>query len=780
MFKKFLSFVSVFALAFGVMPTAFAADVIISSFIVSHNPYDPAPNSSDGDLELSYSLDVDPDSAEVKIVDAYGDQVFNDVSGAQTDILEWDGIFGLKLVEPGNYTATLTAIKSGYTTATQSKNFSVAYNHSNKPGISAFTLSESAFDPDFDDVEISFINTRDADLTVEIRNSVNDVYKTFTDYTDDNFDSGEEHTLFWDGRNNSGQKVSLGDYLVVVTARSDYGVTMEKKTVSVLSDDDGLSGSNSHIKNIDLDPSSKFQPSEDEDLVITFDIEVDLDELTVVAKRGSEVVELEHETDVESENNYEVVWDAQDEDGDYVAAGTWRIEIESNVGSQTLKAGKSIEIEYDKPAIRDLILSKDEFDPDQNESTYIIFWVDSDTEVDINILEDGDVDDTFVEDMDVEKDRWYAVEWDGDNYDENDDVDIEVVAKNISNDDVNDKEKADVDLKEDEVASSKSNVTEDYISPAIAEKGEGMTIYYNLEDEATVTVSIYDGENGNGSAIKELVKDQNQDAGDHFISWNGRDKDGDPLDDDQTYSYKIVSKKTNTDSEVGAFVVGTVGDIDGAAIGDDDDDDDDDDGNTGGGVIVDGNEDDCDGFSDVDADYEYCAAIEWAQSEGIFEGYSDGKFRPNQSINRAEAIKVILEAFGVSTSGFDGSDLDFVDVNKNAWYAKYLAAALDYGIFEGDENGKTARPNASVNRAEAMKMATVTSGLPELFNCEGNLYVDVDEDAWYAKYICVEKSYFGGLFKIQNNRFKPNEAVSRGEMANMLYEMLKDDTYSDN
>ncbi len=764
------------ALAFTVMPTAFAADVQITDFMVSHNPYDAAPNSADGDLELSYSLDVDPDSAEIKIVDAYGDQVFNETSGAQNDVFEWDGIFGLKLVEPGNYTATLTAIKSGYTTATQSKTFAVAYNHSNKPGISAFTLSENAFDPDFDDVQIDFINTRDADLTVEIRNASNDVYKTFGDYTNDNYDSGDEHTLFWDGRNNSGQKVSIGDYLVVVTARSDYGVTVEKKTVSVLSDDDGLSSSNSHIKNIDLDPSSKFQPSEDEELTITFDIEVDLDELTVVAKRGTETVELEHDNDVESENNYEVTWDAQDDDGDYVAQGTWRIEIESNVGSQTLKAGKSIEIEYDKPVIKDLIISKDEFDPDQNESTYIIFWVDSDAEIDINILEDGDVDDEFVEDMDVEKDRWYAVEWDGDNYDENDDVDIEVVAKNISNDEVNDTEKADVDLKEDEVASSKSNVTEDYISPAIAEKGESMTIYYNLEDDAKVTVAIYDGENGNGSAIKELIKDQNQDAGDHSISWNGRDKNGNALDDDETYSYKIVSTKSNTDTEVGAFVVGTVGDIDGAAIGDDDDDDDDDDdGSTGGGVVVDGNGnggsgEQCNGFPDVDADSKYCAAIEWAESEGIFKGYSDGKFRPNQSINRAEAIKVILEAFGVNTSGYDGDDLDFVDVNKNAWYAKYIAAAIDEGIFEGDENGRTARPNASVNRAEAVKMALEAAGISEV-GCEDSPYSDVSENSWYDQYVCAAEKEYGDVFEIVNNRFKPNESVSRAEMANMLYEM---------
>ncbi len=48
-------------------------------------------------------------------------------------------------------------------------------------------------------------------------------------------------------------------------------------------------------------------------------------------------------------------------------------------------------------------------------------------------------------------------------------------------------------------------------------------------------------------------------------------------------------------------------------------------------------------FSDVPDDHPYIKAIEYLQNNDIVQGYEDGTFRPEQTINRAEFTKVLLE-----------------------------------------------------------------------------------------------------------------------------------------
>lgn len=87
-------------------------------------------------------------------------------------------------------------------------------------------------------------------------------------------------------------------------------------------------------------------------------------------------------------------------------------------------------------------------------------------------------------------------------------------------------------------------------------------------------------------------------------------------------------------------------------------------------------------FRDVEVQDWYAPYVQAAKDTGILQGYIDGTFRPNQAVNRAESLKILLEAAQISIAN---SDANFEDVDKNAWFAKYVTFAKSQQIVSGYE-----------------------------------------------------------------------------------------------
>ena len=104
-------------------------------------------------------------------------------------------------------------------------------------------------------------------------------------------------------------------------------------------------------------------------------------------------------------------------------------------------------------------------------------------------------------------------------------------------------------------------------------------------------------------------------------------------------------------------------------------------------------------FKDVKKTDWYAVFIEKARELKIVNGYDDG-FRPNQSISRAAALKILLEASGLELG--DGI-VEFSDVKSNDWFRKYVSFAKSNKIVGGYSDG-TFRPNATITRAEVAKI----------------------------------------------------------------------------
>ena len=90
------------------------------------------------------------------------------------------------------------------------------------------------------------------------------------------------------------------------------------------------------------------------------------------------------------------------------------------------------------------------------------------------------------------------------------------------------------------------------------------------------------------------------------------------------------------------------------------------------------------GFSDVPADSYYAKAVAWAVENGITGGTGDGKFSPNATCTRAQAVTFLYRASGAPAVSGNAA---FSDVATNAYYAAAVKWAEKNGITGGIGGG---------------------------------------------------------------------------------------------
>ncbi len=171
-------------------------------------------------------------------------------------------------------------------------------------------------------------------------------------------------------------------------------------------------------------------------------------------------------------------------------------------------------------------------------------------------------------------------------------------------------------------------------------------------------------------------------------------------------------------------------------------------------------------FTDVSKAHPNYDAIKYLQAEGIVSGYSDGTFKPANTVNRAEALKMLMMAFDMEAG--PGGSLPFSDTDDGAWYASSLATALDKAIVKGYEDG-TFRPSNTVNKAEYLKMLFLTGNITPSENLAANPYSDVPKDAWYAPYAYLTNKM--NLLTVANDRLSAGSDMTRGDVAETIYRL---------
>lgn len=114
-------------------------------------------------------------------------------------------------------------------------------------------------------------------------------------------------------------------------------------------------------------------------------------------------------------------------------------------------------------------------------------------------------------------------------------------------------------------------------------------------------------------------------------------------------------------------------------------------------------------FPDVATSHPDAVYIDAAKRANIVNGYkSDGTYRPDRFITRAEALKVVVqEVLGEQIATFDGPINPFQDVSNNEWYVNYVRFGVATGLVEVSAE-KLFYPNEPISREEITRLLAKT------------------------------------------------------------------------
>lgn len=138
---------------------------------------------------------------------------------------------------------------------------------------------------------------------------------------------------------------------------------------------------------------------------------------------------------------------------------------------------------------------------------------------------------------------------------------------------------------------------------------------------------------------------------------------------------------------------------------------------------------------------------------GAVEGYPDGTFRPDYTLNRAEFLKIVLKSSPLSGELPPRPDRCFPDVRREDWFSSFVCFAQKKSIVTGYPDGLF-HPEHPVRYAEALKMLVEIYEYPRAVAAQ---------DEWFSSYVRVAKEH--GVFLFVT--LPLDSPLTRGQMARL-------------
>mgnify|MGYP002763974019 FL=1 len=145
------------------------------------------------------------------------------------------------------------------------------------------------------------------------------------------------------------------------------------------------------------------------------------------------------------------------------------------------------------------------------------------------------------------------------------------------------------------------------------------------------------------------------------------------------------------------------------------------------------------------------------------QGYPDGTVKPAGNITRAETAAILFRLMDEgSRKTYYSTKSGFRDVASGSWYNTYVATLNNAGVITDSSNGYF-RPNEAITRAELAAMLanfTETTGAANYFN-------DVSAKYWAANAIAI-CAKLGWITGYPDGTFRPDKNVTRAELMAMI------------
>ena len=182
-------------------------------------------------------------------------------------------------------------------------------------------------------------------------------------------------------------------------------------------------------------------------------------------------------------------------------------------------------------------------------------------------------------------------------------------------------------------------------------------------------------------------------------------------------------------------------------------------------------------FTDITEEFSFAkTAIETLAQKSIVNGKGSDMFDPAGSFTRAEYCKVAVLSLGYELVEYKGG---FSDVKASDWFAPYVQAAVDNGLFKGYPDG-TFKPAQPINRQEAALVAAsaavkadkVEQTQVNKFEMGKSNFEDkLSVPKWAANSVAWLEAQ--GVFTgVAEGQFQPTKVVNRAEAAVIVYNTL--------
>jgi len=173
------------------------------------------------------------------------------------------------------------------------------------------------------------------------------------------------------------------------------------------------------------------------------------------------------------------------------------------------------------------------------------------------------------------------------------------------------------------------------------------------------------------------------------------------------------------------------------------------------------------GFYDTDGHWAQ-NSIEYMVKKGVLSGYTDGTFRPDDTVTRAEFVKMTVGTFGLGGSMWYGGSavLEYDDVSESDWFYPYISCAKAQGFLL--DYGRKFGPDTKLTREEAVTLISRYLALPEEYDDGSASYTDANTIPINYRTHVMRASRAGLISGYPDNTFRPRETLTRAEALTIL------------
>lgn len=153
--------------------------------------------------------------------------------------------------------------------------------------------------------------------------------------------------------------------------------------------------------------------------------------------------------------------------------------------------------------------------------------------------------------------------------------------------------------------------------------------------------------------------------------------------------------------------------------------------------------------------------------KGIVSGKGNGMYCPLDNVTREEFVKMLVSALGCLD---ETAECDYEDVDKGAWYYRYVASAVKVGLVSGISETKfgTGMNISRQDIAVLISRAAAYRGIALAKVKEAPKFTDGAEISGYAQGAVTDAAECGLINGTDTGAFEPHRGATRAETAKIL------------